>query len=52
MMYDPFERMTFGVELDSGVKKLEVDGNLNGNYIKGGDDRDAMRVSFGFMFYF
>ena len=52
VMYDPFKRMTFGIELDYGVKNLEASGFLNGNFIDEDKSRDAMRISFGFMFYF
>ena len=51
-MYDAYERMTIGLELDYGVKKLDVNGILNDNFINDSKSRDAMRVSFGFMFYF
>lgn len=51
-MYDPFERMTFGLELDYGVKNLDVDGTLNDDYIQDSKRRDAMRISFGLMFFF
>ncbi|MDT0553083.1 hypothetical protein [Urechidicola vernalis] len=52
IMYDPFERMTFGLELDYGSKTLDVNGTLNGNEIIDDKTRDAMRISFGLMFYF
>lgn len=53
LMYDLFEqRMTIGLELDYGVKKIVYDGSLNDNTINERASRDAMRISFGFMFYF
>ena len=52
VMYDPFERMTFGLELDYGVKKLEASGTLNNTIFDENKSRDAMRISFGLMFYF
>ncbi|MDW5289355.1 DcaP family trimeric outer membrane transporter [Formosa sp. PL04] len=51
-MYDPYERMTIGLELDYGVKSIDASGLVNdidGEIVK---SRDAMRVSFGFMYYF
>ncbi len=51
LMYEPFERMTIGVELDYGVKRLNFNGLTNNEYINDSKDRDAMRISFGFMFY-
>ena len=51
LMYEPFERMTIGLELDYGIKKLRVDGYVNDDYINDDQARDAMRISFGFMFY-
>jgi len=50
-MYEPFERMTIGLELDYGVKDLEINGYINDIYIDDNQNRDAMRISFGFMFY-
>ena len=52
VMYEAFERMTFGLELDYGVKRLEAIGTLNSEFKDITQKRDAMRVSFGFMFYF
>lgn len=52
LMYDPYERMTIGLELDYGVKDLKADGYVNGTPLSRGKARDAMRISFGFMFYF
>ena len=52
VMYDPFERMTFGLELDYGIKKLEASGSLNNSLFDIEESRDAMRISFGLMFYF
>lgn len=52
VMYDPFERMTFGLELDYGIKKLEASGSLNNSVFEENKSRNAMRISFGLMFYF
>ncbi|MCD6543298.1 MAG: hypothetical protein J7K34_02200 [Flavobacteriaceae bacterium] len=46
LMYEPFERITIGLELDYGIKKLDING-----YVDDSQARDAMRISFGFMFY-
>ncbi len=51
LMYEPFKRMTIGLELDYGVKDIELDGFINNEFININKDRDAMRISFGFMFY-
>ncbi len=51
LMYEPFERMTIGVELDYGVKDIEFNGFSNAIEINDSKERDAMRISFGFMFY-
>ena len=51
VMYEPFERMTIGLELDYGVKDLNINGYINDIYIDDNQKRDAMRISFGFMFY-
>ena len=51
LMYEPFPRMTIGLELDYGAKDINFDGLVNGNFIEDGKARDAMRISFGFMFY-
>ena len=51
IMYEPFERMTLGLELDYGVKAIDFDGFANKVIIDDSDERDAMRISFGFMFY-
>ncbi|CDF78795.1 conserved hypothetical protein [Formosa agariphila KMM 3901] len=51
-MYDAYERMTVGLELNYGVKDLDISGVANlleGNI---NQNRDAMRISFGFMYYF
>lgn len=52
IMYDYFKRMTFGLELDYGHKNLKVDGTNNGVPVLENKSRDAMRISFGLMFYF
>ncbi|MCO4821580.1 MAG: hypothetical protein KC469_05900 [Flavobacteriaceae bacterium] len=52
VLYDAFERMTFGLELDYGVKELEAKGFVNNQYLDIHENRNAMRISFGFMFYF
>jgi len=52
LMYDPFERMTFGLELDYGTKNLAFKGYADDNYINDKKSRDAMRISFGIMYYF
>ena len=52
IMYDHFKRMTYGLELDYGTKKLDLNGLVNGTQIDESKSRDAMRISFGFMFYF
>jgi hypothetical protein len=52
-MYDLFDqRMTIGLELDYGVKHIEYGGLINDDFIDEQRSRDAMRISFGFMFYF
>ena len=51
LMYEPFERMTVGIELDYGVKKVDFNGFSNDLTINDYKERDAMRISFGFMFY-
>lgn len=51
LMYEPFERMTIGLELDYGIKNLKINGFIDDVYIDDSIDRDAMRISFGFMFY-
>lgn len=51
LMYEPFERMTIGLELDYGAKDIELDGIANDELINSSKTRDAMRISFGFMFY-
>ncbi len=50
LMYDPHHRMTFGIEVNYGVKKIEFDGFVNNNFINQSKSRDALRISFGFMF--
>lgn len=52
IMYDHFDRMTYGLELDYGSKRLDVDGLLNGLPLDDSKSRYALRISFGFMFYF
>lgn len=52
VMYEVFERMTFGLELDYGIKQLEANGLVNNQFVDFTQKRDAMRISFGFMFYF
>ncbi|MBE9489505.1 MAG: hypothetical protein IMY67_04370 [Bacteroidetes bacterium] len=51
LMYDPFERMTIGLELDYGVKNVDFNGFADDEFIDDNKDRDALRISFGFMFY-
>ncbi len=51
LMYEPFERVTIGLELDYGIKNLDVDGTVNDTPIDDNQKRDAMRISFGLMFY-
>ena len=51
MMYDPFPRMTIGLELDYGWKDISFNGFVNDAFEEGDKRRDAMRISFGFMFY-
>jgi len=52
IMYDHYKRMTYGLELDYGAKKLDIDGTVDGDEIDLSESRDAMRISFGLMFYF
>lgn len=52
IMFDHFDRMTYGLELDYGIKRIDASGRLNGNIFDESKSRDAMRISFGFMFYF
>ncbi|NOQ91517.1 MAG: hypothetical protein GQ552_02230 [Flavobacteriaceae bacterium] len=51
LLFEPFERMTFGLELNYGVKNLKIKGYVNDVYIDDSKERDAMRISFGFIFY-
>lgn len=51
-MYDHLERITHGIELDYGIKKLELDGTSKENSQTINENRDAMHINFGFMFYF
>ena len=51
LMYDPFPRMTIGVEIDYGWKNIEFEGFVDNVFQNGEKRRDAMRMSFGFMFY-
>ena len=50
-MYDPFERMTIGLEFDYGLKHIDYNGFANDQFLDKSKERDAMRISFGFMFY-
>lgn len=52
IMYDHYSRITYGLELDYGSKKLDIDGTADGKVIDISQSRDAMRISFGLMFYF
>ena len=56
LMYDPFENMIVGVELDYGEKKMSFDGSLDGTFetisIDASKARDAMRISFGILYNF
>ncbi len=52
VMYDHFNRMTYGIELDYGQKMLDLNGTAEGVPIVESQTRDAMRISFGLMFYF
>ena len=52
VMYDLLDRLTFGLELDYGVKNLKANGTVEDVFVDDRDSRDAMRISFGFMFYF
>lgn len=51
LMYEPFPRMTIGLELDYGSKDVAFDGVYEGTFLDESKSRDAMRISFGFMFY-
>ena len=51
LMYSPFTRMTVGIELDYGYKNIALDGFVNEIPVTNNKGRDAMRMSFGFMFY-
>lgn len=51
LMYDPFPRMTIGLELDYGWKDISFNGFIDNVFQEGDKRRDAMRISFGFMFY-
>ena len=51
LMYDPFPRMTIGVEIDYGWKNIDFEGFVDNVFETGEKRRDAMRMSFGFMFY-
>ena len=44
LMYDAYERMTIGLELDYGEKKLDANGYLNDDFIDDSKSRDAMLV--------
>ncbi|TYA56684.1 hypothetical protein [Formosa maritima] len=52
VMYDLLDRLTFGLELDYGVKKLKTKGTVENVLVDDVISRNAMRISFGFMFYF
>lgn len=52
LMYDAIERLTFGIELDYGMKKVDLDGFVDNEYYDEHKKRDALRVSFGFMYSF
>ncbi|TRX70927.1 hypothetical protein [Carboxylicivirga sp. M1479] len=52
IMFDHYERMTYGIELNYGIKSLQGDGYVDEDPFKEDKSRDAMRISFGFMFYF
>lgn len=52
VMFDHFERMTYGIELDYGIKKIDASGRVNNRILDESKSRDALRISFGFMFYF
>lgn len=52
IIYDHYSRMTYGLELDYGAKRLIMNGEANGNQLDINKARDAMRISFGLMFYF
>ncbi|WP_067145675.1 hypothetical protein [Pseudotamlana agarivorans] len=53
VMYDAYERMVIGLEVDYGIKQLDIDGSANNNlYLNDTFHRDALRLSFGFMFFF
>jgi hypothetical protein len=51
-MHDPMERMTIGIEMDYGFKKLSFDGAADNQYVDDQQARDAMRISFGLVYYF
>ena len=51
LLYDPFKRMTLGLELDYGLKHVDYDGFVNDQYVNENKERNAMRISFGFMFF-
>ena len=51
LMYDPFPRMTIGLEIDYGWKNIDFEGFVDDVFEAGEKRRDAMRMSFGFMFY-
>lgn len=53
VMYDAYERMVIGLEMDYGLKHIDVDGVANNSlYFTETFNRDALRFSFGFMFFF
>jgi len=51
-MYKPFDRMTVGLEMDYGNKKLKFDGYANDRYLDEKKERNTMRISFGIMYNF
>ncbi|MDO6758888.1 hypothetical protein Q4566_01650 [Tamlana sp. 2_MG-2023] len=52
MMYDAYDRMTIGLEMDYGVKSLNMNGDVGTTPFDQTQKRDALRISFGFMFFF
>ena len=51
LMYEPFPRMTIGLELNYGAKDINFNGLIDDDFVDDSKGRDAMRISFGFMFY-
>lgn len=52
ILYDQFKRMTYGLEVDFGSKYLDLDGFVNETPLVLTKKRDALRISFGLMFFF